>query len=104
MASHLGLRSLTMSHLWDARLKWVKVIVRFIEISKFDNLQNLPKDIHIYHHNNCYLIYSFISTFCFPQGLHMLKKRSLAREIDIRASRVWHRTYTALKEIISQTD
>ena len=23
MASHLGLRSLTMSHLWDARLKWV---------------------------------------------------------------------------------
>ena len=24
MASHLGLRSLTISHLWDARLKWVK--------------------------------------------------------------------------------
>ena len=26
MASHLGLRSLTMSHLWDARLKWVKYV------------------------------------------------------------------------------
>ena len=25
MASHLGLRSLTMSHLWDARLKWVNL-------------------------------------------------------------------------------
>ena len=25
MASHLDLRFLTMSHLWDARLKWVKV-------------------------------------------------------------------------------
>ena len=27
MASHLGLRCLTMSHLWDARLKWVKQLV-----------------------------------------------------------------------------
>ena len=27
MASHLGLRCLTMSHLWDARLKWVISIV-----------------------------------------------------------------------------
>ena len=27
MASHLGLRSLAMSHLWDARLKWVKLPV-----------------------------------------------------------------------------
>ena len=25
MASHLGLRSLTMSHLWDPRLKWVNL-------------------------------------------------------------------------------
>ena len=25
VASYLGLRSLTMSHLWDARLKWVKL-------------------------------------------------------------------------------
>ena len=25
VASHLGLRSLTMSHLWKTRLKWVKV-------------------------------------------------------------------------------
>ena len=24
VASHLGLRSLTMTHLWDASLKWVK--------------------------------------------------------------------------------
>ena len=29
MASHLGLRSLTMSHLWDARLRWVNI--RFFE-------------------------------------------------------------------------
>ena len=26
VASDLGLRSLTMSHLWDARLKWVNII------------------------------------------------------------------------------
>ena len=25
VASHLGLRFLTMSHLWNARLKWVKI-------------------------------------------------------------------------------
>ena len=25
VASHLGLHSLTLSHLWDARLKWVKI-------------------------------------------------------------------------------
>ena len=30
MASNLGLRSLTMSHLWDARLKWVKLSVKDI--------------------------------------------------------------------------
>ena len=27
VASHLGLRSLTMSHLWDARLIWVNFIM-----------------------------------------------------------------------------
>ena len=26
VASRLGLRSLTMSHLWDARLKWVNLL------------------------------------------------------------------------------
>ena len=30
MASHLGLRSLTMSHLWDARLKWVNIRPGFL--------------------------------------------------------------------------
>ena len=35
VASHLGLRSLTMSHLWDARLKWFKlqIFVDFKQIT-----------------------------------------------------------------------
>ena len=34
VASHMGLRSLTMSHLWDARLKWVKLHIKYLFLAR----------------------------------------------------------------------
>ena len=39
VASHQGLLSLTLSHLWDARLKWVKVVI----CGKYKNRNKITK-------------------------------------------------------------
>ena len=48
MASHLGLRCLTISHLWDARLKWVKSVLQVCENSQISN--NFIKSYLFYTH------------------------------------------------------
>ena len=47
VASHLGLRSLTTSHLWDARLKWV--------YQSFHSLHTIEKGQHKYTVESRYL-------------------------------------------------
>ena len=76
VASHLGLRSLTMSHLWDARLKWVTYPKPDAVFTLWD-LQSLLMPFFLSFHswtieNLCYSlqIIAFLFTFlCIIQAL-----------------------------------
>ena len=66
VASHLGLRSLTMSHLWDARLKWVKINLIITSLVLVIS-QNMFKYLVLYRtpDERKYLLIIFLCNFSY---------------------------------------